>query len=159
MRVFVGFEEIRGVVWVFCEMEDAEGSGVRVHRTNLEVGLDEALLVRGDALLGFDGVEERREARAKRGRERERVCAGVGFLFIFLFFYKKYFYFFCKKYFYLINYFNIFNDTWRPDIVHMGATSSLNWKLNGLTNGCMRLSQNLHFRYDSETKKTLCTKC
>ena len=44
--------------------------------------------------------------------------------------------------FYLINYFNIFNDTWRPIIVHMGATSSLNGRINSLTNGCMRLSQN-----------------
>ena len=44
--------------------------------------------------------------------------------------------------FYLIYYFNIFNDTWRPVIVHMGATSSLNGRINSLTNGCMRLSQN-----------------
>ena len=34
------------------------------------------------------------------------------------------------------------NDTWHSVIVHIGATSSINGKLNSLTNGCMRLSQN-----------------
>ncbi|RXH86299.1 hypothetical protein DVH24_017352 [Malus domestica] len=32
------------------------------------------------------------------------------------------------------------NDMWRLIIVHMGATSSVNGRLNSQTNGCMRLS-------------------
>ncbi|KAM2039316.1 hypothetical protein TB2_012654 [Malus domestica] len=30
----------------------------------------------------------------------------------------------------------------------------VNGRLNSLINGCIRLSQNLHFRYESEMKKT-----
>ena len=42
----------------------------------------------------------------------------------------------------LVFLFYFFNDTWQLVIVHMGAMSSVNGKLNRLTHGCTRLSKN-----------------
>ena len=75
--------------------------------------------------------------------------------FIFLFFILKFFSF----YYFIILLFYFLISTWRPVIVHVDATSSVNDKFDSKLNGCMKVSPNYNFMYHSGMKKTSCNKC